>query len=156
MLRLTPAHVFSDNASVKGPGFSVRLEFARMSEQGAVIANGTRFKVRKHGVTSGRWTLEAGGEVVATAQKSTPFHRTFRIEGTMGAQVLRAKSAVGRAMLVEADGRVVLRLAPNNAFTRKARVDLCGVEWDAASVGFVCWLTLLTWRRASSSAAAGS
>ena len=155
MIRCKPKGICSWDFYLEGEGHPASLEFNWLSEQGAVIADGERFEVRKHGVLSGHWTLDRGGQEVASAQKSTAFTRTFEIQSPMGSLVLRAESAFGRSFRVERSGDVIATIVPDHAFTRRATIETLVQKWDFPTISFAFWLVVLTWRRAAKSSAAG-
>ena len=118
---------------------------------GAILIDGTRFEVRKHGFLSGQWTLEHEGIAAASAQKSNPFTRTFEVRAAGDDFVLRAQSAMGRTFLVERGERTVATIAPEHPFTRRARIECQSDECDFVTLCFLFWLAAITWRRAAQS-----
>src|SRR6516165_9248871 len=84
----------------------------------------TSFEVRKHGMLSGHWTLGQGRESVASAQKSSTFTRTFEIQSAEVTLVLGTESAFGRGFRIERSGQVLATIRPDDAFTRRAIIDI--------------------------------
>src|SRR5262245_45454905 len=156
MIRCTPKGVCSWDFRLEGEGHSAVVEFDWLGERGAITADGVAFEVRKHGVFSGRWTLDRDGGAEVTAQKSSAFTRTFEIEGPGGTVLLSAESAFGRSFQVERLGEVVAAIRPDHAFTRRATIELPGRRGDFPTLCFAFWLVVLTWRRAASSSSGAS
>jgi len=155
MIRCTPKGICSWNFSLQGEGHRASLEFNWTGEQGVITADGLRLEVCKHGVFSGHWTLDREGEAVASAQKSTPFTRTFEIESPIGSLVLRAESAFGRSFRVERSGDLLATISPAHLFTRRATIETRAEHVDFPTLAFSFWLAVLTWRRAASSGGGG-
>ncbi|MHB8070125.1 MAG: hypothetical protein ACYDIC_19710 [Desulfobaccales bacterium] len=144
MIRCIPKGLCSWNFDIAGSGHSAIAEFNWLDEQGNITADGEYHDVRKHGVFSGHWTLYANSTPVANAQKSSVFTRTFELETSSGAVILRAQSALGRTMLLEGAGFDAV-IAPVHPFTRRASIT--GQISDFRTACFAFWLTVLLWRR---------
>jgi len=144
MIRCNPKGLCSWNFDIAGCGHSASTELNWLGEQGNITIDGVYHEVRKHGVFSGHWTLEANLTPVANAQKSSVFTRTFELETSSGAVTLRAQSALGRTMLLEGPGFNGV-IAPVHPFTR--RTTITGQISDFRTACFAFWLTLLLWRR---------
>jgi len=151
MIRCIPKGLCSWDFSLDGEGHQASLEFNWIGEQGAITLDDVLYDVRKHGVLSGHWTLDCGRESVASAQKSSAFTRTFEIRCAEDALLLRAASALGRSFRVERSEEVVVTIAPDHAFTRRASIETLGQKCDFRIVCFAFWLVVLMWRRAASS-----
>ena len=155
MIHCTPKSLFSWGFVLDGDGHRGSLEFGWFCEHGEIVADGVRYDVRKHGLFSGHWTLEREGAEVASARKSSPFTRTFQVEGPMGPLVLRAESAFCRRFLVERAGREIATLSPDHMFRRRATLETSTRYRDFPTICFLFWLTVLTWRRAASGGGGG-
>lgn len=148
MILCLPKGICSWNFDLRTSGHSASVEFDWMGEQGAMTIDGMPHEVRKHGMFSGQWTLEANSTTLASAQKSNPFTRSFDLTTSSGTVVLRAESAFGRAMLLEgADFHGLI--APVHPFTRRASIT--GQVPDFRIACFAFWLAALVWRRAAQS-----
>jgi hypothetical protein len=135
---------------LEGEGHQATVEFNWLSEQGSITADGASFDVRKHGTLSGHWTLDHAGQEVASAQKSTPFTRTFELQSPIGTLVLCAESAFGRSFCLESSRYRLATISPKHAFTRRATIQTVEREFDFPIISFSFWLVVLTWRRAAS------
>lgn len=151
MIRCRPKSMCSWNFFLDGEGHHASLDFNWFGEQGAITADGIPFDVRKHGAFSGHWTLERDGEAIVSAQKASPFTRTFELESDHDTLTVRAESAFGRSFRVERSGDVVATIRPDHAFTRRATIETPELHGDFPTVCFAFWLAVLTWRRAASS-----
>jgi hypothetical protein len=144
MIRCIPKGLCSRNFDIAGGGHSASAEFDWIGEQGSITVDGKYHDVRKHGVFSGHWTLDANSTPVTSAQKSSIFTRTFELQTSSGAVILRAQSALGRTMLLEGAGFDGV-IAPVHPLTRRASIT--GQISDFRAACFAFWLTVLLWRR---------
>ncbi len=151
MIRCTPKGICSWDFRLNGEGHDATLVFNWLGEQGGITADGACFRVRKHGMVSGHWTLNDDGKEIAYGQKSTAFTRTFEIQDASGALGLRAKSPFGRGFLVERSNDVIATISPDHAFTRRATIDTDTQKWDFTTICFSFWLVVLMWRRTAQS-----
>lgn len=151
VIRCLPQSICSWDFLLDGEGHRALLEFNWLSEQGVIRIDGERFDVRKHGAFSGHWTLEHPRLGVVSAQKATPFTRTFEVQDAGRDLVLRADSPFGRSFSVERGRDVIARIAPDHPFTRRATIQFLTEKWDFAMMSFLFWLVVLTWRRAAQS-----
>lgn len=149
MIRCTPHGIFSWSFHVTSEKHEATLEFGWFGEQGAITIDGDRLEVCKHGMFSGQWTLERGGSVIVSGQKSNIFTRTFEVNDTQGGLVLRAVSPFGRSFQLERYGELVASIAPDHAFTRRATIATKTQALEFATICFSFWLVVLTWRRAA-------
>ena len=148
MILCTPKGIFSWNYILSGAGHSAIVELDWMREQGTITIDGKPHDVRKHGALSGHWTLEADSTTLASAQKSSAFTRSFDLTAPSGDLVLRARSALGRTMLLDGTGFHAV-IAPAHPFTRRASIT--GQVPDFRMACFAFWLAALVWRRAAQS-----
>lgn len=133
-----------------GDGWRATVRLRPMRERGRIELGDVEYAVVKHGIASGKWTLEGAGGILLTARKHNPFTRRFGIVGAGVQADLRAPSVVSRRMELTGGG-VHCRIRPQHGFTRRATI-----VGDCADVPLVCfafWLTVLTWRRAANTAA---
>lgn len=144
MIRCIPKGLCSWNFDIAASGHFARAEFNWLGEQGNITIDGEYHEVRKHGALSGHWTLEADSTTVANARKSSAFTRTFELETSSGAVILRAQSALGRTMVLEGAGFDGV-IAPVHPLTRRATIT--GQISDFRTACFAFWLTVLLWRR---------
>jgi hypothetical protein len=151
MIRCKPKGICSWDFFLDGEDHHASLEFNWLAEHGAITADDVPFEVRKHGVFSGRWTLDGDRRPVASAEKSSVFTRTFEIRKRGDALVLRAESALGRSFRLERSGEVIATIRPDHAFTRRATIEVPARRWHFPTICFAFWLAVLTWRRDASS-----
>ena len=117
------------------------------SEQGSILIDDEYFNIKKHGVTSGKWTIQRDSEVAFTGTKPSAFRRSFIIEGMGKTYNLGPLSTFTRSMVFSCDGKVLALISPKHAFTRKAEIEFVEPDTDFPAVVFAFWLTILTWRR---------
>ncbi|MAT69859.1 MAG: hypothetical protein CMJ58_10080 [Planctomycetaceae bacterium] len=149
MIRCLPVALCSWDYTLEGPSGIASLQFDWMTEQGSIDADGVEFEIRKHGYTSGRWTLEFEGEETASAQKTSVFSRTFDLRAGGESFVLQARSALGRTFQMLRGGRVVATFAPDHPFTRRARIEPTVDDVNLVTLAFAFWLVAVVWRRAA-------
>jgi hypothetical protein len=148
MIYCTPRGLCSWDYDLAASGHSASAEFNWVDEQGSMTIGGEYHGVRKHGVFSGHWTLEAHSAAIATAQKANAFTRSFHLATTSGSVALSAQSALERTMLLHGAGFDGV-IAPVHPFTRRATIT--GQIPDFRTACFAFWLTVLLWRRAAHS-----
>ena len=137
------------SGATRGEGI---LTFEWMSEQGAIRSGPDACAVRKHGVASGKWTLELNGTAIARAEKPSAMFRQFSIFFENRVFDLRAVSAFSRKFILWEGGRQVGAIEAAHAFTRRATIDCQDSvpEWVEL---FAFWLVAILWRRAAQSSA---
>ena len=148
-IRCTPQGICSWNFNLEGDGHRGTVELGLIGEQGAISADGMNFDILKHGVLSGRWTLNHEGNEVASVQKVSAFKRTFEIEDPGGSLLLRADSAFGRSFRLERAEELVATYRADHLLTRRGKIEIVADQWDSPTVFFSFWLVALMWRRAS-------
>ncbi len=150
MLHCVPRSVFSwffdVTGSDAGPG---EITFNIFTEQGTVSLGSERFDVVKHGVLSGRWTLESDGHVHAEATKST-LTRRFTVVADGVELELVARSPFGRAFRISCGDEEIGGVESAGIFTRRASIE-CPPSVSEPVQLFLGWLAILTWKRAAAS-----
>src|SRR5262245_37419037 len=73
VIRCKPKALCSWDYYLDGEGHHARVEFNWLTEQGAITADDVPFEVRKHGLFSGRWTLDGDRGAVVSAEKCSAF-----------------------------------------------------------------------------------
>ena len=154
MFDCLPRSLFSRDFDVRGLSSGpAAVEFELFTEQGRILCAGEEYLIRKHGVFSGRWTLERGGAVVADARKVSAMSGRFEISGPSPLLTLRPVSLMGRSYEITSGYQVVGGIRPEHAFTRRTSVYCEGSVPESVQL-FCFWLTAMMWRRRSRSAAA--
>ncbi|MEO6595941.1 MAG: hypothetical protein ABIP94_14410 [Planctomycetota bacterium] len=147
MIQCRPTGTFSWNFELEGAGHRAALEFDWFSEQGTMHIDGEALRIQKHGIGSGRWSLNRKDQQLVSSHKSSPLTRRFEIAAEAGPLVLRAASAFGRKFVLERSGKAIATIAPNHAFTRRATIATNDADTDFRTLAFAFWLAVLTWRR---------
>lgn len=148
MIDCRPQGICSWNYFLTGEGWQASLRIGAFGEQGSMQIGYRNFEIRKHGLASGLWTAETGGQPVLTARKSNPFSRSIEIAGAHTKATLQSASVFSRTMmLIGPDTHC--EIAGRHPFTRRAVIT--GSCDDVPLTCFAFWLTALLWRRASRS-----
>ena len=80
----SPYNMFSWNYLLTGEGHRAYWQDKWTSKQCSILIDDALFEVKKHGITSVKWTLEHDGQVYCTGQKQSVLRRSFDIESPMG------------------------------------------------------------------------
>jgi hypothetical protein len=112
-----------------------------------VTVEGLPFKVYREGLASGAFLLEdAGGTIVARAEKPNALFRSFAVEHAGRTMVLRAHTPVGRAFVLEDRQRTIGTIAPDWSLTRRTTAHL-PEDLSLPVQIFILWLVFVLWRR---------
>lgn len=134
---------------------SASVEYDWLTEQGRIADALMAYDIRKHGVFSGRWTLERAGGVVADAHKPSAMFRSFEVSSHGVQFTVRAESALGRAFVIIVGQQIVGSIRPAHAFTRRAAIQCSDLIPEHLQL-FSFWLVGITWRRSASSGSGGA
>ncbi|QDV46322.1 hypothetical protein Enr13x_62310 [Stieleria neptunia] len=151
MIQCLPQGICSWNYHLSGEAFNGETALRVSSEQGSIVVDGIAFTVKKQGVFSGQWTLEHGGNEVASAQKQSVFWRTFDIDAPGGPLLLATDTPFTRCYTLRRGEESIATMRPNHPLTRRGKINLLTSEWDAPTVVFSFWLVVLIWRRLAQS-----
>lgn len=149
MIQCTPTGICSWNFTLEGDNHRALLIFDWWSEQGSIECDGVALDVRKENFWSGHWTLQQGGESLATALKASPFSRSFEVRDASARFDLYAESIFGRSFCLDRNDRKVAMFVPVHPFTRRATIEMQPAECDFTTVAFCFWLVVTIWRRQS-------
>ncbi len=156
MLTCFPEGICSWDFRVSGAaGGPAALQFNFFAEQGGISLGRNRYEVRKHGVLSGRWTLEQGGEAVAEARKPDPFLRSFELRMGASRFTARAQSPITRCYDILAGGHPAGFIRTAHPFTRRATIECARTVPELIQL-FAFWLAVITWRRAARNRSGGA
>ena len=147
MIQCKPLGICSWDFRIAGGKNKAILNFNWLSEQGGITIDGYRFDVNKHGMLSGKWTLDHPKLPSVSAQKG--FTRSFDIQDSSGKLRLAADSPFGRSFSIADGTSTIAKLAPVHLFTRRSTIRLFNHKVDFATIAFSFWLVVLTWRRAA-------
>lgn len=149
MLKAVPCSWFSWNFTVFNDGEAVaRIDSAWMREAGKLIVNGSDYRVYREGLLTGAFVLEKDGEVISRAVKPDILFRTYKVEACGSIYTIEAESPFGRKFLLKRDDQTLGSVQPENAFSRRAEINLPG-DLDLAVRIFMAWLILILWKRDS-------
>ncbi len=151
VIQCLPKGLCSWNYVIQGLGRHVEIKFNWISEIGAILIEGNELSIIKHGITSGKWTLEVDGKLLASAKKRDAFSRTIDIADDSGAYVMEAVSAFGRTFNLELDSQIFAVIKPDHALTRRATIEVRSSQVEFTTLIFAFWLVVLMWKRAANS-----
>ena len=144
----TPVSWFSSNFILKGAGHTAHLNFNWFGEQGTSLIDGIDCSIRKQGFFSPTWTLELGGQPIATAAKPSFFSANHTIEAPTGQLTLRRWGFFTTAMVLESEAGKIATIKPASGFfTRAFVVEVTHLDLDFPILAFACWIRLMLHRR---------
>jgi len=147
---------FSWDFRIKGASAEdTEITFNAFSEQGNIYIGQEEYAVVKHGLLSGRWTLEYDDEVIAEAHKPHPLYRRFELKSFDLRYKLQARSALGRTFDILSDDQPIGEIRPAHPFTYRTRIQ-CKPEVHELVQLFAFWLAAMTWQRQAKNTSSGS
>lgn len=156
VIECLPTSLCSWDFSVRSPSLGpTTVAFDWLTEQGRISADKADYDIRKHGLLSGRWTLNQKSNVVAEAHKPSALHRSFEITGSSTPVTLQAESPMTRTFAFIVDGQVIGSIRPTHAFTRRATIECEDVVPETIQL-FAFWLAVITWRRSANGSSGAS
>jgi len=154
MLTAIPKHWLSwDFTVLQGSEPVAAIDVSWWRENGELTVAGSRYRVRREGLMSGAFILESAGSVLARAEKTGVFVRSFAIEHAGRHYQLRARSAFGRKFAFGDGSQVTGSISPVGLFAHRARADLPAHLPLAVQI-FILWLAIILWKRDADSTAA--
>ncbi|MFT7620295.1 MAG: hypothetical protein ACI97A_003952 [Planctomycetota bacterium] len=147
MINCKPRGLCSWNYRLESNGESAVTSIESMAEEGTIESNGRMFRIKKHGVMSGHWTLEHDGVVLSQAFKKDVMTRTFDVQAADYDLQVKAQAAFGRDMVIAEGEKVIAKVKPVHSFTRRATIDVYHEGYDFVVLAFSFWLITLIWRR---------
>lgn len=155
-LRCYPEGFCSWRYRVEGSEYDVRVTFHHFSEQGSIHISDKVFEIRKNGMFRGDWTLLHDDSEVASAKKLSAFSRQFELDAPgisshAESYHLTPESSFGRSFQLRRSDKLIARICPEHAFTRRAVIEIQNATVDLPTVSFAFWLVVLTWIRAAQS-----
>lgn len=146
-----PYNLLSWNYFLKGQGHQAYWDQKWTSEQCSILIDEEYFEIKKHGVASGKWSLNKGDMLHSSATKRSAWKRTIDIDSPMGSLLLASNGAFRRSFFLALDGRVIATISPRRAFSWKAELDILVEEYDFPTMAFAFWLVITLWRRGEGS-----
>jgi hypothetical protein len=155
MLRALPKSLFSWNYAVLDGAQPVAdIEISFWGERGRLQVQDVSYEVRRE-AWLGAFVLQAGGSVLARAEKPSPFLRSFAIHHEGRSYTLRARSPFERTFVLAHGQEAIGSVSPEGIFTRRARADL-PLDLPLPLRVFMIWLALILWKRAANAAPAAT
>ena len=143
----TPDHAFSWNYYLKGDGHVCYWENQWTKEQGSLLIDQVLHEINKHGTTSGYWTMECDGEVIASAKKVSITKWNFWLDSPMGEIYLGYDGFPNRSHFVAQDGKVIATIRPKRRFSRHAIIETLVEDVDIKTLTLCFWLVIVCWKR---------
>ena len=152
-LDVVPARWFSWDLRVQDAGCEVaRIDMSFTREKAELSVSGLSYRARREGVMRGAFLLEAQDSVLAQAEKTSVFLRSFDVRFEGRTFTLQAVSAMRREFALLEQGGVVGRIAPRAWYTRRAVAQL-PEDLPMPFRAWLVWLVMVMWKRAEDSAA---
>jgi hypothetical protein len=154
MLKAVPKGWFSSKYELLNKGASVGLiEMAFASESAEMEIEGKAYKAYREGFMHGLFLFEAEtGWVLASADKTSAFERSFELTIDGRTYILEAESALFRKFILIENGDTIGSIYPDGIFTTESTIDLPDT-FPVHIQAFMFWLVALLWKRAADSTA---
>ncbi|MBA4389940.1 MAG: hypothetical protein C0399_03280 [Syntrophus sp. (in: bacteria)] len=137
--------IFDDHKAI------AKIDLAWVREAGKLYLDGSNYRVFREGLLNGSFIIEKEGLVLARAEKPSALIRSYKIDYNNKSYTLEAESALRREFVLREDGQTIGSVRPENAFTKKAIIDL-PAEIALPVRIFMVWLTLILWKREEAAA----
>lgn len=152
MLSAVPDGWFSWNFTIFDDHKAIaKIDLAWVREAGELYLEGSNYRVCREGLLSGSFIIEKEGLVLARAEKPSALIRSFKVEYNNKSYILEAASALQRKFVLREGGQTIGSVRPENAFTKKAIIDLPADIAMPVRI-FMVWLTLILWKRETDAA----
>jgi hypothetical protein len=154
LLEIAPRNIFSNTYEFRTASHElVALRASLWRERAEFDLQGSQYRLQREGRLTGPFLLERDGRVIARAVKPSAFRERFEIEANGTAYTLRKPSAFRRRFYMFSGEQQIGEIAPVNAFSRRARINLPD-DIPLAEQLFIFWLALLMWKRRAAAASA--
>ena len=151
LLIATPRSIFSWSFDLhRGDELVAHIDMAWLREAADVFIGGQDYTFLRESILQGTFALKQGDEVLARAQKTSIFSRSFEVEIAGGGSTLRPVWIWGREFALYNGDLQVGRIYPQTWFRWTAVIDLPDGLTLPEQV-FLYWLVLVMWRRQAKS-----
>jgi hypothetical protein len=141
------SHFTTQNYGIVKSGVPVGEIVGRRMGGGATITiGGKSYAVAREGVMSGAYYLEADGNRIARAERTSAFKGSFTLQAGGRTYLLSPASVFGRAFVLTENAVKVGSIARNGFFSRMSTAELpddLALEVRA----FLIWLVIAMWQR---------
>jgi hypothetical protein len=146
VLEAVPNSLFSKDYIIRSATGALLVELHRdwFRKEGQITIEGVVYRIYREG-TAGAFILEANGEVIARASKSSNWMRSFDIDYQGIRYMLKSKSVAWREFVLRIGLDVIGTIRPKSAWSRKAVVDLPDFSLPIAI--FITWLVIIMWQQ---------
>lgn len=151
LLEIRPVRLLRWDFTVTTPdGRSIEVKQATLRDRATTTIEGAEITMQRTSLWKGEFVLVQEGAVVAKARKPGFWRRDVAVASGENAFILRPKSWISRAYLVEDGFAQVGRIEPIGSFTRKMTAELPDTVPLAYRV-FLIWLVWIQLKEASES-----
>lgn len=151
MLTATPRSCFSWDYTVSaGDEHLADVDISWWREKGQLVLAGKSYTVYRERPLSGKFILECGGVIVASAEKPSSLTRRMIVEHAGARHELKPANMFSRKFHLHSGPAIVGTLSARGIFSRRMSVDLPETLPLPVRV-FVTWLTIMLWRREANS-----
>ena len=151
LLLATPRNIFSWSFEVhRGDELVAHIDMSWFREAAEVSIGGQDYTFSRESILRGTFALRQGDQILARAQKTGVFSRSFEVEMAGSVSTLSAVSTWRREFELRHGGMQIGRIYPQSWFRWTAVIDLP----DGLSLPeqvFLFWLVLVLWRRQANS-----
>lgn len=146
-----PTGWFKWNYAIRGNGRQAEVGLRSMSEAGTLLVDGEDFVITKESWLKGHWILSQGGQVIASARKTSLMTRSVEISVGQQTLLLEPESIFRRSYRLKKDNILLAKIYPASWVSRKATIETYHADTSIALSCFAFWVVLVLWRRAASS-----
>ncbi len=145
----TRKNVFSwDFAVTDGSAAVAEISLSWLRGKGTLTVEGRNYPVHREGLIGGAFCLEGDDAVMARAERSSPFSRSFEIQHQDRHYLLKRKSLLGRKYLLTAGNDEVGSITVEGIPSHRLR-GVFPEELPLPVRVFILWLVALFRKRAS-------
>ncbi|HKX33435.1 MAG TPA: hypothetical protein VJ302_37505 [Blastocatellia bacterium] len=153
MLKLTPKGWLSWDFLIGEHDLTLgEVDFSWMGEKGSITLGQSTFKAYRRGMLGKEYALESNGVILARAEKTSLFRRSYEVRFGNRSYTLQAESMFHRAFVLMDGQTEVGWISPDGSITRCTSAAL-PEHFPLPVKVFIIWLVLLTWKQAAAAAA---
>lgn len=146
-----PVGIFSWDFNVTGNENRAHIQLKPLSEQGEIVVDGQRFRVRKESWVKGHWALLQDADVIAEAKKTSPLTQTVKIIVGNQDLLLDSDTIFGRSFTLRKDGIRIASFRPTHWWSRRTFIRTHQDDTPFVLCCFTFWIVATLWRRAANS-----
>ncbi|MEK6283653.1 MAG: hypothetical protein AABN95_25140 [Acidobacteriota bacterium] len=152
MLQAVPKGWFSSKYIVSENDTPIgMIDMSGWRESAELTIKGAIYQVYRQGLMTGSFVLDAGGSILARADKPSAFYRSFVVEVGGKKYSLEATSTFSCKFVLSEEGKQIGSVHREGFLARKAIADFPD-EIQLPFRMFMFWLVMILWRRSDSAA----